>query len=275
MKKLHAFVLGVAVLLTVSCGKETKNEDPAPEPEIQNPVQNPVQKTCRLIYQSQGSPNLTYTNDSTGKVIRISSPSPYPPDYGFYQELLYNAHGNLAEVRNYTGNNELTGYQVYAYNADHLPETIKSYSVYTTGTVYGGYELLEYNNAKQLIKSSSFGPSQSVSSRYSVFTYPAADQSKEELYGTNASGTMRLITTTLTHYDTLKSPYSLLNFYNHRMLVSKHNDIATYRTNHDNNTTHNYTRTYEYNDEGYPVSATTTTQGSNFPTTMTWTYMCQ
>ena len=275
MKKLNRIVVGLAVLLAVSCGKESKNEDPAPEVQTQNPVQNPAPKTCQLIYQSQGSPSLYYTNDSTGKVIRITSPSPFPPDYGFYQELLYNADGNIEEVKNYNGNNELNNYQVYTYNADKLPETITNYSVYTNGPIYQGYALFEYNAAKQLIKKSLLGPSQSVSTNYTVYTYPAPDQSKEEIYSADASGNIRLVSTTITHYDNKKSPYSLLNFMNQRMLISKHNDIATFQTNHTTGATHNYTRVYEYNDEDFPVKVTTTTQGNNFPSTMTWTYNCQ
>ncbi len=277
MKKLNAAVLSLALLLAVSCGKETKHEDPAPEVITQQPqpqVQNPVQKTCRLVGQSQGS-YINYVNDASGKVIRINASSPFPPDYGFYQELIYNADGNIEEVKSYTGNNVLTGYHTYTYNANRLPETVSNYEVFTNGTIYRGYTQFEYNAGMQLIKKSMFGPGQTVSSSYSLYTYPAPDQSKEEDYYADASGNIRLVTTTIMHYDNKRSPYTLLNFMNERMLVSKHNDIATFQTNHNNNTTNNYTSTYEYNEEDYPVKRTITTQGSNFPSTMTWAYVCQ
>ncbi|MBK0403205.1 hypothetical protein I5M27_09425 [Adhaeribacter sp. BT258] len=68
LKKLNTVLLSLAVLLAVSCGKESKKEDPEPEQ-----VQNPVRRTCQLTGQNQGGGFYnTYVSDSTGKIIRIN-----------------------------------------------------------------------------------------------------------------------------------------------------------------------------------------------------------
>src|SRR5688572_8465353 len=118
MKNLNRIVLGLAVLLAVSCGKKSKNEDPEPESQMQNQVA----KTCQLL--SGGNPFTTYTYNTAGKVIRTSYRLPSTiSTTDFEDELLYNAAGNISEIRTFHGNRVLQRYKVYTYNVHNLPDT--------------------------------------------------------------------------------------------------------------------------------------------------------
>ena len=224
-------------------------------------------------------PYISYVSNASGKVIRTFYRSPYPGSgLGFDHELIYNADGNISEVKSYDESKVLIGSQVYAYNADKLPETIHTYEVAGGGqAILINYELYEYNAAKQLIKKSLLGPQQTVSKSYTVYSYPAPDQIKEEVYGLTGASPNNpvLVSTTVNQYDNKKSPYSLMSFYNRRVIVSKHNIISSSDTNHNMGKVQIYTVSYVYNDSDYPVKESFLWQGQNFPSVINWSYHCE
>ncbi|MBK0403204.1 hypothetical protein I5M27_09420 [Adhaeribacter sp. BT258] len=157
-----------------------------------------------------------------------------------------------------------------------MPEIINEFTLSANGTVVNhSYWLYEYNTAKQLVKKSLLGPNHPVACSVTQYSYPAAGQIKEEVYSCDMTGNMRLISTTVKQFDNKKNPYMLLNFYQGITSLSKNNVIAHYETNHNTGRKYNYTYSYEYNEDDFPVKVTFVSQGNNFPSYYYWTYNCQ
>jgi hypothetical protein len=254
LKKVNALVLGLAVLLTVSCGvEEKKKEDPAPI--------EPTQETCQLT--SAGSAVLLrYAYDSKGKVdsmyIRGST----------YFKVIYNSAGNPTEIKSFDINNTPIALTTYSYNSNGILESRFSGPLPSDGYSNRNYKYY-YNSANQLIKQTVHWKD-TVTLEKITYSYPAPDQviSKGYSPATNGGG-YPLYYTRHNYYDNMKNPTLLLGYLIDDPL-SSHNVIRMITTEHPSNTTSTIDYTYVYNEAGFPVKRT-----RNGSPNYSWTYNCQ
>jgi hypothetical protein len=260
LRKVNALVLGLAVLLVVSCGEDEKT-DPAPAP---------TPRTCKVT-QLNGS---DFIYDNTGKLVRINWVG-----IKHHQEIFYNAAGNISEIKDFDNSNVYISRQVYNYNAFNLPERIYSYFLNTSGLPSElNVSYFQYNAAKQLVKTiyyktPNYPLPDTVTENYSLFTHLSGNHVVEKYYAKDWNGILGLATTREMNYDNMKNPYHLIGYLDTRSLISPHNLTSTTYPG----STDTYTITYSYNTDGYPTQQTVFLNGQLAPMGRNdrWTYSCQ
>jgi hypothetical protein len=261
MKKVNAFVLGLAVLLTVGCGgNDEEKNDPTPA--------DPLQKECFITKEVRQDYTIDYIYNA-GKLIRANFIKPDPVD-SWYIELTYNASGKIADMKYFDSKNVQDMQFAYTYNADNLPDTVFT----AFSSQMSGYTKYEYNSAKKLVKRSAFNTGQPIPFNYTDISYPAVDQSKEMLYTRDAGGNMVLHTTQLIQYDNKKHPHSQLGVFDETLLASPNNILSVSTTFHTLGTNTSSSLSYTYNAEGYPTQLIGTSGQNGSQSTVNFSYNC-
>lgn len=270
-RRIYALILGIFVLLTSSCSKDeliiTKAE-----------TTSPLAPTCLVLQDSSldyGRINQYFYN-ATNQVIRIKRES---QSSGFYYDVLeYNEVGKLVKVYNYTLENILFGYVVYEYNQQGLISRINLFRQLEPGgaIVELGNSRFLYDALNRMVEKQLFStPQDSVFSRYFKYYYKANGSIEENEFMWNpALGNFWLSNTTIREFDNKNNPFQFNKDPENLPLLSKNNLTSIKRIVPGGNVAENYTITYLYNAEGYPVKATYLDKGQ-FYKEHYFTYNCQ
>src|SRR5688572_12462100 len=107
LKKVNAFVLGLAVLLAVGCGGDEEND-----PAVQGPVAENF-KSCKLRKSKEDTVTYSYVYDNQGRVLQKNAASRNV----IYQ---YNALGKVSRSIFFYYKPDTSMVINYEYNSDSL-----------------------------------------------------------------------------------------------------------------------------------------------------------
>ena len=283
LKKVNAFVLGLAVLLAFGCGGD---EEPVPE---NTPGNNISQTGCRPVTSKHhavyGEEDREYFYDAAGQVEKVSMAKSSKPS----QLLLisYSATGKVTWIRRYNlPAKTLFGKSHFLYNADSLVNKEVLYNAATPGdstTFMPVSEInYEYDAAKRLIKFSQ-SPYQSTSVYgYTTFSYGANNTLTEEEFA--GSPLMIGWRNEIQYLSNGKAPGNKLAYFNLPPRATTSDEFrfgllpvtiqstqffmgapASQKT---------FSYSYVYNTEAYPTEQIMSFPNQQ-PLTNYWTYNCQ
>jgi len=176
-----------------------------------------------------------YERDPKGKVLKAST---------------YAAEGNA-----------LLAEQAFTYDSNGLLN--KKFTSYFNGNSaeYTAYATYQYNADKKLIKQSFFEGKEGTAAVAKSFTQyevlPNGNCGQEKQFVLNSKDEAVLFSTTTYSYDTNKNPFYA--FAEPGKASSPNNLIASTTEVQGSKKTYNYKYTYDYDEQGFPVSQTVTT----------------
>ncbi len=266
MKKVNAIFLGLAMLLTVGCGKDDDtspvtpvNTDPAPENFT----------SCQLTRSKDDTLTSIYSYNAQGKIQQKS--------YAYGKEVFeYNTIGKVWKKFRLNSRLDTTSIEIFEYNNDSLPVKITTRNGLSTPgniQVWGIYSLA-YDSQKRLATRSSHDVNQPAIIINRVdYTYPAANKISIVTWELNRNtNTMQLFSEAELTHDNNKtpfgkdSPFTYLTANNELSFAIKFHIPFVY--------SHARTSTYTFNSAGYPTESITVTDGV-YTNVSKYTYNCQ
>src|SRR5688572_8159048 len=152
LKKVNALVLGLAVLLAVSCGKEEVADPVSQDPNIVNPE-------CKITEWKQHYDSAALSSihhyDGQGRVSEIVTTM--GNSIRSHIKFEYNTAGKISKA-SWLDNNVVQDYILYDYSADGLRIKESTYYKSVPTAPFSLFVMFtnEYNGAKKLIKRNRF-----------------------------------------------------------------------------------------------------------------------
>ena len=253
LKKVNAWILGLAVLLTVSC----KKDDPLPNHNVTNTT---IESNCKLLFIG-GIDTLygdRYNYDINGKLIGINK-------YQRFETLDYDGLDRIIRNNLYSLDSVLSGYFTYHYNGNGQLIKLKSFLLRSPGTLVEEDNItFVYNPNGELIERNHFSSPQSALPFYSLkyLRKPNGDVEIKFYLDANVSGNPQLDRIENYSFDNKKGFYSgISNIINYNFLPTEHNVVAIKVYDKSYNLYSESTFSYNYNQEGYPITITTYNNG--------------
>lgn len=246
------------LLLISGCDPDPQNE-PMPEKQL---------RSCQLIKETNSRFPTDFFYNPAGQLYRTVKT--VDNALIIQNDISYNPAGQIAEINinQYGGLHR----NVFSYNSRNLPDTITYRDQAPSSTIRYAFE---YDLAGRITKYSLLRPQDTLSPYYTVVTYPAPFQTKEELFARNAQGNIVLSRTMIKQYDNMKNPFAELKLYPELQFILLNHNVTTQTVvNHIDNSTHSVSNSYVYNPDGYPTQRVSKVNQQAADTTK-WTYNCQ
>ncbi len=267
LKKVNALVLGLAVLLVVSCGKN--------DPEPVDPADNTNSRFSLISYSFFEGQDFVaeYMYNPKKQIARIDYRAGNAVLY--YETIDYNANGQAIRKDIHA---QFDHYLTYEYYPDGSLSKIRNFlstSATQPASLTDIREFTYYNDKRLKQEKTFFGQDLTAPVSFTELTYPTDSTAVLKTHDPNTGDPALnyLLHTREVKFDKQNNPAQLLGVIDNTgdfNLGFKHNITYSKQTFANNTVGTIYTRRYTYNAEGYPVSVTH--QGPNATTTETFVY---
>ncbi|WP_439880043.1 hypothetical protein ACSX1A_12835 [Pontibacter sp. MBLB2868] len=254
MKLKNNFLPAMLMFGVVAFSSCDKREQESLEPEFkQGAISQIMADSAEVTSYDFAGKQLTqinYYDKATGKLES-------------FEKFVRDAKGKLTTATTHAGsNNAVLSEQAYTYNDKGLLTTTTT-SYFNGGKVeYSTYSKYDYTADKNLNKKTVFegvesGDKAGVAKSYTTYeVLPNGNYTQEKQFVVDDKGQAKLFSTTTYSYDTNQNPFH--EFAEPGTASSPNNMLASSMLVHGSKKTYKYTYTYQYDDNGYPVSQTIT-----------------
>ncbi len=285
MKKINVLVLGLAILMTVSCGKE-KEVQPQ-----NNPGSVTTSKACLPVkyeFNEVYGPAVWEFEYNANSQVSGATYRKVNGSGGMKDVIFYSKTGKITMIKRYImPAKELSDMSRFLYNADSLVGKEIWYKLATPGDsaslVPASEQNFVYDTAKRLVRVNHSPYQSSLINSYNLYNYSQQNSFTHEQYGGNP---IMISWRDVIHFiPNSKAPGSDLVYFNLPPLNIRPSGIIKFgllpATLEETQffqgaqvAQKTFSYSYVYNAEGYPTEQTISFPGQQ-PMTNYWTYNCQ
>jgi len=254
MKKLFSSIYLPVFLFCLLTATGCKKDDHSLIPE---PNENQCLIT-KITYS--GVDSIVYQYDSQKRLKKAEYAGNGLHEEQYFKEYTYDTKERIVKETFKSTDGVIYAYFEYAYAANNLISNIGFYSINEPDESFTHQynKIVEYTDNKLVSKVATYQPDNMEKPfRFDVYSYDASGnvvQIKE--YANTISGEINDVTSDYT-YDNKKNPYLYATYLGIGADVFSKNNVLTEKiTYHLSGLTKNYTSTYLYNEQGYPVKQT-------------------